>query len=178
MSNNKKVLVVVDMQDDFIDGSLGSEQAQDIVPNVVKKIEEFDGDIVVTQDTHTKDYLSTEEGRNLPISHCIVGTHGHAIHESVMQALAKKMHDHKVIFVEKPTFGSVRLPSIIFDEDYSSIEVIGLCTDICVVSNVLLLKAFSPERKFIVDSSCCAGATPDTHLAALQVLKSCHIEVN
>lgn len=175
--DSKKVLVVVDMQYDFIDGSLGSEQAQAIVQNVVKKIEDFDGDIVLTQDTHTEEYLSTVEGKHLPVPHCISGTHGHAIHSDVMKAIERHMAQHKVTFVEKATFGSVKLPAIICGENYDTIEIVGLCTDICVISNVLLLKAFCPEQEFIVDSSCCAGVTPESHEAALQVLKSCHISV-
>ncbi len=172
----KKFLVVVDMQKDFVDGSLGTAEAVAIVPNVVKKINEFDGDIFVTYDTHFDNYMNTSEGKKLPVPHCIKGTDGWKLDANVAQALQGKTYTE----VEKITFGSVDLPDMIFkaagDEDFS-IELVGLCTDICVVSNTLILKANYPEKEITVDASCCAGVTPESHNAALATMKMCQINV-
>ena len=172
----KKILVVVDMQKDFVDGALGSKEAVAIVPNVVKKIEEFDGEIFVTYDTHFENYMDTNEGKNLPVPHCIKGTDGWELNKEVMDALNNKAYTT----VEKITFGSVDLPEIVGkaagDEEFS-VELIGLCTDICVVSNALLLKANFPEMNILVDAACCAGVTPESHEAALTTMKMCQIEV-
>lgn len=172
----KKILVVVDMQNDFIDGSLGSEQAAAIVDNAVNKIKSFEGDIFVTLDTHHENYLDTSEGKKLPVSHCIKNTKGWELNEKISSALAEKEYTA----VEKNTFGSVELPHLIAnrvgDSDFS-IELIGLCTDICVVSNALLLKASFPEVPISVDSSCCAGVTPQKHDAALETMSSCQIDI-
>jgi len=172
----KKFLVVVDMQKDFVDGSLGTAEAVAIVPNVVKKIREFDGDIFVTYDTHGRDYLNTSEGRKLPVVHCVKDTEGWQLDKDV----AKALEGRQFTAVEKPTFGSVELPSLVADaakgEDFS-VEVIGLCTDICVVSNALMLKANFYEKDIIVDSSCCAGVTPESHDAALTTMRMCQIDV-
>ena len=172
----KKVLIVVDMQKDFVDGALGSREAVAIVDNVVKKIDGFDGDIIVTYDTHGEDYMQTQEGRNLPVPHCIKGTDGWQLDEKVRNALKNRVH--KVI--EKPTFGSVALPQHIkanYDPNEIEIELIGLCTDICVVSNALLLKANFLETKVSVDAACCAGVTVDSHNAALLTMKMCQVNV-
>ena len=173
----KNFLIVVDMQKDFVDGSLGTPEAQAIIENVVQKIEKHDGPVIATLDTHEVNYLNTAEGKNLPVEHCIRNTPGWMLNQQVAQAIAKK----KCISVEKPTFGSVNLPKLIGDlaggEDFR-IELIGLCTDICVVSNALLLKAHFPEADISVDARCCAGVTPDAHRAALQVMRSCQINVN
>lgn len=172
----KKFLVVVDMQRDFVDGSLGTKEAVAIVPNVVKKINEFEGDIFVTYDTHFENYMDTSEGKKLPVPHCIKGTDGWKLDAKVAEALDGKNYTE----VEKITFGSVDLPDMIFkaagDEDFT-IELIGLCTDICVVSNTLILKANYPEKDIIVDASCCAGVTPESHKAALTTMKMCQINV-
>lgn len=172
----KKILVVVDMQKDFVDGALGSKEAVAIVPNVVKKIEEFDGEIFVTYDTHFENYMDTNEGKNLPVPHCIKGTDGWELNKEVMDALNNKAYTT----VEKITFGSVDLPELVGkaagDEEFS-VELIGLCTDICVVSNALLLKANFPEMTIMVDAACCAGVTPESHEAALTTMKMCQIEV-
>lgn len=172
----KDFLVVVDMQKDFVDGSLGTQEAQGIVSNVVKKIETFQGDILVTYDTHFEDYLDTAEGKKLPVKHCIKGSKGWELDEKVEEALKNKACTR----VEKLTFGSTELPNLIKekaeDEDFS-IELVGLCTDICVVSNALVLKANFPEKKIIVDASCCAGVTPDTHNHALSVMSMCQIDI-
>lgn len=172
----KNILIVVDMQKDFVDGALGSKEAVAIVDNVVKKIEGFDGDIIVTYDTHEKEYMQTQEGRKLPVPHCIRDTEGWALDKKVQQALDKKEYYP----LEKPTFGSTALPLYI-KEKYGSeeieIELIGLCTDICVVSNALLLKASLLETEISVDSSCCAGVTVESHNAALTTMKMCQINV-
>lgn len=172
----KNILVVVDMQKDFVDGSLGTSEAQAIVQNVVKKINEFQGEIIVTYDTHPETYLETAEGVKLPVKHCIKGTDGWELDKNVAETLSGKTYT----VVEKPTFGSVDLPSLIREiagDDDFQIELVGLCTDICVVSNALLLKANFPECKISVDSSCCAGVTVDTHNHALSVMRMCQIDV-
>lgn len=172
----KKVLVVVDMQNDFVDGALGTKEAVGIVENVVNKIKNFDGKILATLDTHGNNYMETSEGKKLPVPHCIRMTNGWLLNEKVMMALSDK--DYKTI--EKKTFGSTKLVNEIRrikgNEDVE-IEFVGLCTDICVVSNALLLKAYFPEVKMIVDASCCAGVTPEAHNAALATMKSCQIDV-
>lgn len=172
----KKILVVVDMQKDFVDGALGTPEAVSIIPNVVKKINDFDGDIFVTYDTHFDNYMETSEGKNLPVPHCIKGSEGWKLNGEVSEALA----DKEYIEVEKLTFGSVDLPALIKEktenEDFS-IELIGLCTDICVVSNALILKANYPEVDISVDASCMAGVTPESHKAAITTMKMCQIRV-
>ncbi len=168
----KKVLIVVDMQNDFIDGALGSGEAQGIVEKVREKIEKFDGEVVFTLDTHDEDYLETQEGKKLPVSHCIKGTKGWEIHPR-LQGFAKKQ-------IEKPTFGAVNLASFLFDllgGEPVAIELVGLCTDICVISNAMLLKAAFPETEILVDSSCCAGVTPESHKTALESMRAVQIEV-
>ena len=172
----KRFLVVVDMQKDFVDGALGSGDAVAIVPSVVEKIKSFDGEIFVTLDTHFDNYPETAEGRKLPVLHCIKGTDGWQLDKNVASALA----DREYTAVEKPTFGSLELPRLIeasADGDDFSIEIIGLCTDICVVSNALVLKANFPEIPISVDSACCAGVTPQAHEAALATMRSCQIDV-
>ncbi len=166
-----KYLIVVDMQNDFIDGALGTAEAVAIVPAVAEKIRAFDGHIIFTQDTHFADYLTTQEGRNLPVEHCIRETEGWRIRPELLDAAAGK--DYEV--VEKYTFGSDRLPELLKDPE--SIELLGLCTDICVVSNALILKAHFREVPMKLDPACCAGVTPAKHLAALEVMKSCQVEV-
>ena len=172
----KKILVVVDMQKDFVDGALGSNEAVAIVPAVVKKIKGFEGDIFVTLDTHYENYMETAEGKKLPVPHCIKGTNGWKLNADVEKVLA----DKKFTPVEKVTFGSVDLPGLIKDavgDEEFEVELIGLCTDICVVSNALLIKANFPEINVTVDAACCAGVTPDKHKAALETMRSCQIKV-
>mgnify|MGYP003291713154 CR=1 FL=1 len=172
----KNFLVVVDMQKDFVDGALGTPEAQAIVDNVCRKILSFDGEIILTFDTHGENYLETAEGRKLPVKHCVKGTDGFELDENIKAAL--KGRDYTS--VEKPTFGSVLLPEVIKEkaqgEDFS-VELVGLCTDICVVSNALLLKANFPEAEIAVDSECCAGVSPESHNAALLTMKCCQIDV-
>ena len=173
----KRILVVVDMQNDFVDGALGTKEAVAIVPNVAKKIREFDGDeIFVTYDTHYDNYLSTLEGQKLPIPHCIDGSYGHELNEEVKAALAGKQYKDVI----KAGFGSFSITRGLKDRypgEEMEIELVGLCTDICVVSNALIMRAGYPNAKITVDASCCAGVTPETHLAALTTMKCCQIDV-
>lgn len=173
----RKLLVVVDMQNDFIDGALGTKEAEGIVDSVAKKIAEYNPeDIFVTLDTHQKNYMETQEGKFLPVEHCIEGTEGWKLSPKLEPLLAKSEK------IKKPTFGSYDLVDRIqniFDEEKGAIEIelIGLCTDICVVSNAMLLKAKFYEVPIRVCASCCAGVTPEKHNAALETLKSCQITV-
>lgn len=172
----KKILIVVDMQNDFIDGALGTPEAEAIVSNVVEKITHFDGDILYTRDTHFGNYMDTQEGKNLPVPHCIRDSLGWQIAAPVQAACDAR----NALGIDKLTFGSKDLPKILteeYPEGLKSIELIGLCTDICVISNALLLKAFFPEIKISVDSSCCAGVTPQSHENALSAMKMCQIEI-
>lgn len=173
----KRLLVVVDMQYDFVDGSLGSPEAKAIVPNVVKKIIGWDGDIIYTQDTHYSDYLQTSEGQHLPVEHCIYGSLGHDLDFEVHRALHQFEINGRASQVLKHTFGSLALPELIRFEGYDEIEVVGLCTDICVVSNALILKAAFPETKIVVDEQCCAGTSVAAHNSAINTMKSCQIEI-
>ena len=164
-----RTLIVVDMQNDFIDGSLGTREAQSIVPNVANKIKEYQnrGDkIIFTRDTHETNYLSTPEGKKLPVEHCIYGTHGWKI--------ADGLEVENCWYIDKPTFGWTHWTDLSLGDE---IELIGLCTDICVVSNALILKATFPYAEITVDASCCAGVTPETHKAALETMKMCQINV-
>lgn len=169
----RKVLVVVDMQNDFIDGALGTAEAVAIVPKVAEKIKNFDGTVLYTRDTHEENYMETQEGRNLPVPHCIRGTEGWQIRTELQQAGAE--------VVDKPTFGSrilaEKLVEMNREEAIESITLIGLCTDICVISNAFVIKAFLPETPIIVDAACCAGVTPKSHERALEAMKVCQIAV-
>lgn len=172
----KKVLVIIDMQNDFIDGSLGTKEAQVIVPKIVEKIKSFDGLIYITMDTHEKDYLDTQEGKNLPIKHCIYKTYGWNLNNEISSEI------HAYSNYLKPTFGSIELANdLVYNfktrTDLDEIILVGLCTDICVISNALLLKAFLPEVKITVDASCCAGVTPESHKNALEAMKMCQINI-
>lgn len=172
----KKFLIVVDMQKDFVDGALGTKEAQAIVPKVVNKIADFRGDIFVTLDTHGENYMETSEGKALPVPHCIQGTDGWKLDPQVEAALSRKT----AAYVEKPSFGSLTLPERIRkaagNEEFT-IELIGLCTDICVVSNALILKANFPEASISVAPDCCAGVTPESHNAALKTMSMCQIRM-
>ena len=169
-----KVLVVVDMQNDFIDGALGTKEAQAIVPNVIDKIKHFDGLVLATQDTHFDNYLNTQEGHNLPVPHCIKGSNGHAIQSEIAKLI-------KTEPIEKVTFGSKELGTKLVElnkkEPIESVTLIGLCTDICVISNAMVIKAFLPELPIIVDAKCCAGVTPTSHENALAAMKVCQIAI-
>ena len=172
----RKILVVVDIQNDFVDGALGTPEAVAIIDNAAEKIKNFDGDIFVTYDTHYENYMGTLEGKKLPVPHCIKGTDGWQLNGKIADALNNK----KYKTVEKLTFGSVELPELVKEvigDDTAEITLIGLCTDICVVSNALLLKANLLDCEIFIDASCCAGVTPDTHNAALETMKCCQINV-
>lgn len=169
----KCCLIVIDMQNDFISGSLGSDEAKKIVPLVKERIEKAikDGeDIYFTKDTHYEDYLNTKEGRFLPVKHCIENTSGH----DICDELKPYKKNAKNIFI-KNTFGYKDLPKYL--NEYNSITFVGLCTDICVVSNVILTKAFYPEKNISIKKDCCAGTSVENHNAALSVMKSCHIVI-
>ena len=177
----QKVLVVIDMQNDFVDGALGSSQAQLIVDNVRKKIESFDGPIIFTRDTHDSDYLERQEGKLLPVPHCVKNTEGWHIVDGLIEAAENRKIMSPVSFVDKPNFASFelvnRLEGMNTVNPIESITLIGLCTDICVVSNALLIKAFLPEVPILADSNCCAGVTPEKHESALETMRSCQILV-
>ena len=169
----RKLLVVVDMQKDFVDGALGTKEAVAIVPAVVDKIRSYDiKDVFVTRDTHQENYMDTQEGKNLPVVHCVENTEGWELDKTVAAEV------EGATFINKPTFGSVKLAETIkaiADKEEIEVELIGLCTDICVVSNALMLKAYMPEIKISVDPKCCAGVTVEKHLAALETMRSCQI---
>lgn len=169
-----KVLLVIDMQNDFIDGALGTKEAVAIVPNVIKKIKEFDGVVYATRDTHEENYLDTQEGKNLPVKHCVRGSKGWQIQKDI-QALLKTEP------IDKPTFGSTKLGELLVKENekekIESITLVGLCTDICVISNAMIAKANLPEVPIYVDAACCAGVTPESHERALAAMGLCQIHV-
>lgn len=169
-----KVLVVVDMQNDFIDGALGTKEAQAIVPHVVDKIKNFDGKIFFTRDTHEDNYMETQEGINLPIPHCLECTTGWELSPEIAPLVETEP-------IDKVTFGSINLGAILesLDEDdvVESITFVGLCTDICVISNAIIAKAFLPEVPIIVDAKCCAGVTPESHERALRAMEACQIKI-
>lgn len=164
----KKTLIVIDMQKDFIDGSLGTKEAEAIVENVKRKIAKYQAagdEIIFTRDTHQNNYLETNEGKHLPVKHCIEGTDGWKI--------ADGLEVPDAIYINKPSFGYMNWR----EYDFEEVELVGLCTDICVVSNALIIKATYPEIKVSVDASCCAGVTPESHQAALTTMKMCQVEV-
>lgn len=191
-----KVLVVIDVQNDFIDGSLGTPEAQAIVPNVAKYIEEHADPntlIIFTKDTHEENYMDTLEGKKLPVPHCIKGTPGYYINESVFKAYVNVMFsykdpydiypiaDTKTLRIEKPTFGSIELQNILYTindiERVEEITLMGLCTGICVLSNSILAKATLPEAEVNVVADCCACVTPESHKTALEAMKMCQINI-
>ena len=169
-----KVLVVIDMQKDFIDGALGTKEAVAIVPNVIDKIKNYSGVVLATRDTHDEDYLSTQEGAKLPVLHCVEGSDGWQLHPDIAELIRTTPFD-------KPAFGSLELAGYLKDLNdrakLEEVELIGLCTDICVISNALIIKAALPETTVKVDSSCCAGVTPESHETALKAMAMCQVEV-
>ncbi len=166
-----KYLIVVDMQADFINGALGSAHAEAIVQGVVEKVKNFDGTVIFTRDTHDESYLDTQEGRKLPVKHCIRGTDGWQI--------CRELLPYAQNVVDKPTFGSTELARMMQEnaENIEEIELCGLCTDICVISNAMLLKAALPEVKISVDPACCAGVTVESHNTAIEAMKAVQIEI-
>jgi nicotinamidase-related amidase len=171
---NMEILVVVDMQKDFVDGALGTPEAVKIVPRVVEKIKNFKGKVFYTRDTHAENYMESQEGKNLPVIHCVEGTKGWNIIPEIEAIRTGEV-------IDKPTFGSKELAMTLRHmneaSEINSITLIGLCTDICVISNALTLKAFLPETPIQVDASCCAGVTPESHTRALEAMKMCHIQI-
>lgn len=169
------ILVIIDMQNDFISGSLGSDMAQNIVDNVVDYATNFNGKIIFTRDTHQTDYLQTQEGKNLPVEHCIQGSNGWEICDKL-----KDLSNNNII-LDKPTFGSINLPDTIKElsdnKEVTNIKLVGLCTDICVIANAMLLKAYFLDAKISVIEKCCAGVTPDSHNNAINAMKMCQIEI-
>lgn len=185
-----KVLIIVDMQNDFVTGSLGTKEAQEIIPNITEKIKNWRGDIIATKDTHDSNYLRTLEGKMLPVKHCIKGTDGWNFHPVIDEALRKKVKSQHgkpdsrrfhVMTVEKNTFGAMPLGEILPLETaecaYSGIELVGVCTNICVLANAVLLRTMYPNTPISVDLSCCAGTTPELHRQALNVMNSCQINI-
>lgn len=172
----KHFLIVVDIQNDFVNGALGTKEAEGIIDFACEKIKNFDGEIFVTYDTHFENYMNTAEGKKLPVEHCIKGTDGWQLNDKIQKALEGKSYTE----VEKLTFGSVELPSLIKaaagNNDFD-ITLIGLCTDICVASNALILKANFYDKNIIVDKNCCAGVTVESHNAALTTMQMCQIEI-
>ena len=174
----KRLLIVVDMQNDFVTGALGNKDAVKIIPNVVEKVKEYiehKDEIVFTRDTHDSFYLETEEGRNLPIPHCIAGRWGWEIIDELKPY--QDSEDTKIVTILKKSFGSQGLMTYMCKNLYSSIEVIGLCTDICVLSNTVIAKAAADDAPVYVDAACCAGVTPESHDTALKALKAIHIHI-
>ncbi len=171
----RNYLIVVDMQNDFIDGALGTAEAVAIVDRVADKIRGFDGEVIFTRDTHPEAYLDTQEGKNLPVVHCISGSTGWQIREGLGEI-------RPCLVIDKPTFGSAELGAFLAqrneEEPIGEITLIGLCTDICVISNALLIKAFLPEVPVRVDAACCAGVTPQSHRNALEAMKMCQIRID
>ena len=171
----RKILIVIDMQNDFIDGALGTKEAEAIVENVKAKIRSYDPrDVIATRDTHEANYLQTQEGKYLPVEHCIRGTEGWEVRPDIAELLTEAQ------VYDKPTFGSTRLAedlAALAAREELELELVGLCTDICVVSNALLLKATMPEVRISVDPICCAGVTPESHEAALRTMASCQIQM-
>lgn len=175
--SKKRILIVVDMQNDFISGSLGSDMAKAIVSNVADKIAKYNRQedlVICTQDTHYDDYLSTHEGKFLPVSHCIEGTSGWDIAEEIEDALPLN-----AVFIEKSAFGSLPLVNTLLEnaDETTVFELVGLCTDICVVANAIIVRTAFSENDVVVDSSCCAGTSEENHEAALKTMRSCHIKV-
>lgn len=171
----RKLLIVIDMQNDFIDAALGTKEAVSIVEAVKEKIRSYPAaDVIATMDTHGENYMDTQEGKYLPVPHCIRGTEGWKIRPDIEELLTGAK------IYEKPTFGSMKMAEdlkALSDKEEIELELIGLCTDICVASNALLLKAVMPEVKISVDASCCAGVTPEKHAAALETMRSCQIQI-
>ena len=171
----KPALLIIDMQNDFINGALGTPEAETIVDRVAEEIGRYPaGDVIATRDTHPENYLETQEGRNLPVVHCVKGTTGWELHPKIAAALKD------AVIIDKPTFGSKELAeklALLAELDELEITLVGLCTDICVVSNALLVKAFLPETTVRVLADCCAGVTPESHKAALDTMRMCQIQI-
>ena len=168
------ILIVVDMQNDFIDGALGTAEAVAIVPKVAEKVRDFKGTVIFTRDTHGENYMQTQEGRNLPVPHCIKGSRGWEVCPALEPLRTGRT-------IDKPTFGSAELGKVLLEldtkEPVGSITLVGLCTDICVISNAMIAKAFLPEVPVTVDAACCAGVTPESHRNSLSAMKMCQVRI-
>lgn len=180
----KDILLVIDMQKDFIDGALGTKEAENIVGNVLNKIEEyinFNKSIYFTMDSHEDNYLLTQEGRKLPVEHCVKGTEGWKLDSRITEVIDKHRLNKTDVIFEKNGFGSIDLANLISktyeDSDETNIEIVGLCTDICVITNAILLKTYMPNSNIYVNSSCCAGVTEKSHFEALNTMKMCQINI-
>ena len=171
----KKALIVIDMQNDFITGALANTEGQKIVPKIADFIRNFDRDIIATRDTHTKDYMNTQEGKKLPVPHCIQNTDGWNIVPEIQTALDEK--ENKVFYIDKPTFGSIGLGDLIGRKLYDEVTLVGVCTDICVINNAMVIKACALETEVIVLKDLCAGVTPESHKTALNAMQACQITV-
>ena len=180
-----KILIVVDMQNDFIDGALGTQEAAAIVDNVVTRIKNSQNELILfTMDTHQEDYLNTAEGRKLPVPHCIQGTNGWQVNQRILDAWRNNANTIKVPQLQentfnKPVFGSVDLVNFLQSRvsDITEIEILGVCTDICVISNAIMIKNAMPDVNISVNAACCAGVTPQSHMEALNIMRNCHIDV-
>lgn len=173
----KKLLIVVDMQNDFVDGALGTQEAVAIVPKIVEKIQNFDGTVIYTRDTHDENYLSTQEGKKLPVVHCVKDTNGWHLVEPIRELAIK--YSSKIF--DKQAFGCPELAQYVAAlyqaGEADEVEFVGVCTDICVISNSILIKASAPEIKVVVNGSCCAGVTPESHENALRAMSVCQMEI-
>ena len=170
----KRALVVIDMQNDFITGSLANVEGQKIVPKIADYISDFPGDIIVTRDTHHEDYMETQEGRRLPVPHCIEDSEGWEIVPEIQDVLDDR---DDVTYINKHSFGSIGLGEFIKEQEYTNVELVGVCTDICVINNAMVIKAAAPEANIAVHRELCAGVTPDTHRTALAAMSVCQIDI-
>ena len=170
----KKLLIVVDMQNDFVTGCLGTEEASEITPAIAKYVQDFDGEVIFTRDTHHEDYMDTQEGKKLPVLHCLEGTDGWQI---VPQLRGFSANEHRCRIFDKPTFGSTQLAQFVSENAPEEVQLVGVCTGICVLSNAVLIKAFSPEIPVKVIANLCACVTPESHETALKAMETCQIEI-
>jgi nicotinamidase-related amidase len=172
-----RLLIVVDMQNDFVDGALGTDEAKAIVPRVIDKVKNHKGTVIYTRDTHDQGYISTQEGRNLPVTHCVESTLGWEI----IDELKKLALENSSIVFNKDTFGSKDLINHLVEleksEPIEEIQIVGLCTDICVISNALAIKTYLPEVPIVVDAKCCAGVSPESHEIAIKAMKTCQVSI-
>ena len=172
-----KALIVIDMQNDFITGALANTEGQKIVGKIADLVRTFDGEIIATRDTHTEEYMHTQEGRRLPVPHCIKGTEGWEIVPEIQKALDERATDGIVSYIDKYTFGSTELGSLIAQKNYTDVTLVGVCTDICVISNAMVIKANALETNVTVLKDLCAGVTPESHNTALNAMAGCQVDV-
>lgn len=182
--NAKNVLIVVDMQNDFITGALANPEGQKIVSGIAELVKTFNGDIIATRDTHFYNYRDTQEGKRLPVCHCIKETEGWQIVPEITSALCQRITESlenstrgTVTTIDKYSFGSNKLGEIIAKKRYANVELVGVCTDICVISNALIIKAYAPEATVIIHKNLCAGVTPESHEIALKAMAACQCDI-